>query len=60
MDNILDAEPDQEKSYCTKKVRNVIFYNSMRLKKNFDKNGVLWSETHMRIEMRLRCFLIVI
>ena len=25
-------------------------------KQNTNKNGVLWSQTRMRIEMRLRCF----
>ena len=24
-----------------------------------NKNGVLWSQTRMRIEMRLRCFLVI-
>ena len=26
---------------------------------NENKNGVLWSQTRMRIEMRLRCFLVI-
>ena len=28
-------------------------------KQNTNKNGVLWSQTRMRIEMRLRCFLVI-
>ena len=35
MDSILEIEPDQQKSYYTKKFKNVIFYHSIRLKKGF-------------------------
>ena len=28
-------------------------------RKEGNKNGVLWSQTRMRIEMRLRCFLVI-
>ena len=31
---------------------------AMIVMKNKNKNGVLWSQARMRIEMRLRCFLV--
>ena len=36
-------------------IRNI----ELRVKIGSNKNGVLWSQTRMRIEMRLRCFLVI-
>ena len=29
------------------------------MKSNNNKNGVLWSQARMRIEMRLKCYLVI-
>ena len=47
---------------CYIKDNDDIFYlhNSFVLPdRNYDKNGVLWSQARMRIEMRLRYFLVI-